>query len=99
MSPTPQPGGERSRMLRFLRSPDLWPHWPFLPLIRRREGREEGLGVLFDAWGACGLTGYSRTVFLTNVLLLPQRLDAFLALPRETFDTADEVADAEWRVD
>jgi len=98
--PTTQRAGDvRSRTLRFLQSPDLWPQWPFLPLVRRRPGCDVELGVLFDAWGACSLTGYSRTVFLTNVLLLPQRLDAFLALPRETFDTADEVADAAWRVD
>jgi hypothetical protein len=46
-------------MLGFLRSPDLWPHGPILPLIRRRAGREEELGVLFDTWRACGLTGFS----------------------------------------
>jgi len=99
MSPTPRAGNDRSRTLRFVQSPDLWPHWPLLPLVRRRPCREAELGVLFDAVGACGLTGYSRTVFFANLLLLPQRLDAFLALPRETYDTAEEVADADWRVD
>jgi len=73
--------------------------WPFLPLVRRREGREDELGVLFDAWGACGLTGYSRTVYFTNLLLLPRRLDGLLALPHETYDRAEEVLDAGWCVD
>jgi hypothetical protein len=68
-------------------------------LTRRRPGKEEELGVLFDAWGACGLTRYSRTVFFTNVLLLPRRLDELLALPRETYDLAEEVLAAGWVID
>jgi hypothetical protein len=31
--------------------------------------------------------------------LLPPDLPAFLALPHETFDTAEELADAGWLVD
>jgi hypothetical protein len=55
--------------------------------------------VLFDAVGAYGRTGYSRTVFFANLLLLPRRLDELLGLPHETFGTADEVVGADWRVD
>ena len=36
---------------------------------------------------------------LTNLFLLPRRLEQFLALARETFDTPEEVADAGWCVD
>ena len=85
------------RTVLFLTTPALLPMWPFLPVVRRRGGREE-LGVVFDA-RAGGLTGYSSTVFLTNVFTLPDELASFLALPREAFDTADEVAAAGWRVD
>ena len=85
------------RTLLFLTTPPLWPCWPFLPVVRRTKGTEE-LGVVFDA-RAAGLTGLSSAVFLTNLFLLPPDLDAFLALPKEVFDSADEVADARWCVD
>lgn len=87
----------RERTLLFLASPALWPAWPFLPVVRRTRGREE-LGVLFDS-RAAGLTGYSATVFITNLFTLPPDLSAFLALPHETFDGAEEVADSGWLVD
>jgi hypothetical protein len=54
----------RLRNLHFLREPKLWPQWPFLALMRRRPGREEEYGVLYDALGASGRVGYSATVFL-----------------------------------
>ena len=87
----------RARTVLYLSSPALWPHWPFLPVVRRASGREE-LGVVFDA-RAAGLTGYSATVFLTNLFLLPAGFEQFLALPHETFDSAEELADAGWCVD
>ena len=87
----------RDRTVLFLTTPALWAHWPFLPLVRRAGGREE-LGVVFDARSA-GLTGYSSTVWACNLFLLPADFESFLALPHETFDTADEVADSGWRVD
>jgi hypothetical protein len=31
--------------------------------------------------------------------MLPRTVAEFLALPREVFDSADELADAGWRVD
>ena len=87
----------RERTLLFLTSPALWPAWPFLPVVRRTRGREE-LGVVFDA-RAAGLTGYSATVFVTNLFMLPPDLSAFLALPHETFDTAEELISDGWLVD
>ena len=88
----------RVRTVLFVTTPALWPAWPFLPVVRRTNGVEE-LGVVFDARSVCGLTGYSTTVFRCNVFDLPPRIAAFLALPREVFDTADELADARWEVD
>ena len=90
--------GARDRSVLFLTTPPLWPVWPFLPVVRRSRGREE-LGVVFDAWHVCGLTGYSATVFLTVLFDMPPTLTEFLALPRETFDCAEELADAGWSVD
>jgi hypothetical protein len=92
-------GAARSRTLYFLSRPKEWPLWPFLPMVRRPPGTEEELGVVFDALGACDLTGYSSTVFQTNFFALPPRLDDLLALPRQVFDTPDEVANAGWGVD
>lgn len=88
----------RERTVLMLASPALWPTWPFLPVVRRRAGREE-LGVVFDARGASGLTGYSSTVFVVNLFDLPPTLNEFLTLPREAFDSAEELADALWHVD
>jgi hypothetical protein len=45
-----------------------------------------------------GVYGYSATVFRANVFCLPAH-DALLTLPREVFDTAEEVYAAGWRVD
>ena len=94
---TAEAGGP-ARHLMFVSTPALWPAWPFLPVVRRSRGAEE-LGVLFDALGVCGLCGYSATVLLTNLFALPARLDQLLALPREVFDTPEELVAAGWRVD
>jgi hypothetical protein len=66
MSSLLTPGADaRSRTLYFLTHPQLWECWPFLPVMRRRPGQtEEELGVVFDALGACGLAGFSATVFI-----------------------------------
>ena len=75
-----------------------WPLWPFLPVVRRRPGRVEELGVVFDA-RAARLTGFNATVFLTNLYLLPADFAAFLALPHETYASAEELAGSGWLVD
>jgi hypothetical protein len=93
-----EPPGDPARHRLVVSAPALWPAWPFLPLVRR-SGDTEELGVLFDALGACGLTGYGSAVFLCNVFALPARLDQLLALPKEVFDTADELIQSGWRVD
>ncbi|MCE9564283.1 MAG: hypothetical protein K8U57_19745 [Planctomycetes bacterium] len=87
----------RDRTLLFLGTPPLWSAWPFLPVVRRNKGHEE-LGVVFDSKSA-GLTGYSAAVFLTNLFLLPRTLPEFLALPREVFDSIEELMAAGWQVD
>jgi hypothetical protein len=89
---------DRARHVMFIRTPALWPAWPFLPLIRRTGATQE-LGLLFDVWSIAGLTGFSSSVFLCNVFLLPPTIEALLASPRETFDTTDELLDAHWRID
>ena len=89
----------RQRSLLFLPTPKLWPLWPYLPVVRRKPACEEELGLVFDALHATELPGYSSTVFLCNLFLLPPSLDEFLALPKETFDTAEEMVNAGWTVD
>ena len=86
-----------ARTVLYLATPALWAYWPFLPVVRRAGGAEE-LGVVFDA-RAAGLTGYSSTVWMTNIFLLPDAFEQFLALPHETFDSSDELASAGWSVD
>ena len=100
MSPTvPLSDVARARTLYFLAHRKEWPKWPFLALVRRRPGCEEELGVLFDSLNAGGPPGYSCTVVKINIFLLPQRLEEFLALPKEVFDLPEELADAGWCVD
>ncbi len=89
----------RSRNLLFFRRSVPWKTWPFLPLVRRRPGCAEELGVLFDSLNAGGPAGYACTVFAANIFMLPTRLDQLLSLPRETFDTPEEMLDAGWSVD
>src|ERR1700722_4358269 len=94
-APNPAAGPRgRQRDLYFFTHPQDWPLWPYLPLVRRRPGAEEELGLLFDALGACGVAGRSATVFLSNLFLLPPTLDEFLALPGKVFDAPEEIADA-----
>src|SRR5438874_1185855 len=87
------------RDLLVMADPTRWPAWPFLPLVRRRPGRDDECGLLFDFRGTDGRTGYSATVFLCNLFLVPDSVAEFLALPKEVFDTVEEVVLAGWVVD
>jgi len=88
-----------ARDLLFLRTPALWPTWPFLPLMRRRPGQEEEYGVLYDFAGTSGRTGFGATVFFSNLFLMPVNEEQMLALPREVFDNAEEIVANGWHVD
>jgi hypothetical protein len=72
--------------------------WPVLPVVRRTAEVLQ-FGLLFDARGASGAYGYSATVFRTNLFVLPATPAALLVLPKEVYDTAEEVYAAGWRVD
>jgi hypothetical protein len=98
-SSSPEPRDRARLTLLFVQNPALWPTWPALPVVRRRPGCAEELGVLYDLLGQCGLTGYSSTVFFANLFFLPRTLEEFLALPKEVFDTSEELVNAGWRVD
>jgi hypothetical protein len=88
-----------ARDLLYFRHPRLWQTWPFLPVVRRQADGELECGVLYDWWTVARRSGYSATIFLTNLFLIPSTEDAFLALPKEVFDSAEEIAAAGWRVD
>jgi len=87
----------RDRSVWFIGTPALWPAWPFLPVVRRGKEHLE-LGVMLDS-RSLGLTGLSATVYSATLLELPTTLNEFLALPHETFDSAEEVAAGGWLVD
>jgi hypothetical protein len=94
---SPRPATARD--LLFFRHPQLWKTWPFLPVVRHKQDGEVECGVLYDCWTVARRGGFSATVFLTNLFLMPRTEEAFLALPKETFDTPEEIAAAGWRVD
>jgi hypothetical protein len=73
--------------------------WPFLPVVRHKAEGGVECGVLYDCWSLSRRPGFKATVFLTNVFLLPATEEQFLALPREIFDTPEEIAAAGWRLD
>lgn len=89
----------RERSLFFLATPTLWQLWPFIPVIRRKPGEEEELGVVYDALHAINLPGHACTVFFCNVFLLPDSVAELLAMRREVYDTFEQIVDAGWRVD
>lgn len=87
-----------TRHLLVVATSALWPAWPFLPVVRRTTGHEE-LGLMFDAMGTATRTGYSATVWDCNLFLLPPTFEEFLTLPKEVYDSAEELIAAGWRVD
>jgi hypothetical protein len=99
MNETVPPLRGLARDLLFLRTPGLWPTWPFLALVRRRPGQDMEFGVLYDFAHTSGRTGFSATVFLTNLFELPDTEGEFVQQAREVFDTAEEIVAAGWRVD
>jgi len=98
-TPTEQPRKATARDLFFFANSENWPTWPFLPVVRRNADGTMDYGVLYDALHVSGSTGYSSTVLLTNFFLMPETEAELLALPKEVFDTPEEMAEAGWRVD
>ena len=88
-----------ARDLYFFRHPSQWPQWPYLPVVRRKAGDETELGVLYDFAQTSGRTGYSATVFLSNMFFLPDTEEKLLEVPKEVFDTFEEMSAAGWTVD
>jgi hypothetical protein len=89
----------RKRSLQLMSTPLDWPLYPFLPLIRRTTCGVLECGVMIDLFHQQGLPGFSSTVFRTPLLAIPDQEEVLLALPKEMFDTLEEVCDAGWCVD
>jgi hypothetical protein len=68
-------------------------------VIRRQANGELEYGVLYAGWTVAHRAGCRTTVFLCNLFLLPRTEEEFLALPKEVFASAAEIAAAGWRVD
>jgi hypothetical protein len=95
-----QPRPVRPLDLMVMRDPQLWSKWPFLPVIRpSRDGGEAQLGILYDARQVSGTYGFSATVFLVNLFLLPDTEAGLFAAPKRVYDTIDELVADGWTVD
>lgn len=92
-----RPATARDRL--FIETPPLWPTWPFLPVVRVTPGGEIECGLLYDCWSLARRPGFSATVFLCNIFMLPKKEDDFLALPKCVYDTTGELLAGGWRVD
>lgn len=92
-------GPDRARHLLYLTKPALWPTWPLLPLVRRRPGVEDDLGLLYDPPGSTETPRPGVTVYRSNLFLLPRTEAEFLALPKEQYDSAEAAFEGGWRVD
>jgi hypothetical protein len=89
----------RARDLVVIANPRLWRTWPFLPVVRAPPGGEKELGVLYDARHVSGQYGYSATVFLANLFMLPRTERALLDMPRCVYDTFEELLADGWTID
>ena len=69
------------------------------PVVRPAAGGETECGLVYDCWTVAGRPGYSATVFLCNLFLMPTGEEAFLGLPRRAYDTPEELLADGWRVD
>src|SRR4051794_35484467 len=93
--------GSRPRPLDLLlfRSPGLWPHWPYLPVVRSTADGRRQCGVLYDAVGRSGRYGYSATVLVANLYALPAAEAGLFGRPRFVYDSPEELAADGWTVD
>src|SRR5579859_2797790 len=89
----------RQRSLLLMQAPKHWPSWPFLPVARDDPDGNRQLGVLYDARNTSGRFGFSSTVFLQNLFVLPATEARLLAGPRIVYDSLDLLLDEGWRVD
>jgi hypothetical protein len=100
MAQSAYPRGATPRDLLFMGNPGLWGDtYPFLPVVRYLPDGEMDCGVLYDCKQVSGIYGYSSTVFLTNLFEMPPTEAEFLQLPREVFDSVEEMAECGWVVD
>ena len=60
-------------------------------ILIRIKSNEMDLGILYDFAHTSGRTGFGSTVILCNLFFLPDTEEELLALPKEVFDTAEEI--------
>ena len=89
----------RGRCLEMMANPRLWPCYPILPLVRDQPSGFRDLGLLTNLSIAGADFNVANSVFLANMLFMPQNPKEFLKLPREEYPSFDAILDAGWRVD
>ena len=86
------PETKTPKQLAMMQSPDTWPRWPFLPLIRRNKAPNPfGVeGLLYDD------SANKFTVYYANLFMLPQNLAACAS---KTYESYEAILADGWEVD
>ena len=96
---TTGPRTATERDLLYFMTPQLWPLHPFLPIVRYKTGGEMNYGVVYNRDDDSRNGDSATTVYLTNLFNLPTTEAELFALPHETFDSIQAMAQAGWVVD
>jgi len=77
-------------MINFIKDDSRWPHWPILPLKRKKKDGSE-MGVI--------AIGRETTVLLTNMFTMPRTDKEYDALAKLNYETVEDVVTDGWIVD
>jgi len=79
------------RDVSMIKDPNMWPRWPALPM-KKLLGRQIKCGYIID-------DGKKPDIIIGSIFDIPRDPILLKALPREEYDSAEEVSADGWRVD
>jgi len=82
-------GKKVEEQLEFIRNPDLWPRWPLLPMIHRKDML---FAVMVD-------DGQYKKLYLANICNSSQLKNLLTDVPVLEFSSTEELLEAGWEID